>query len=457
MQLLFAVESASAFENLEHQYVSNLALNGATTNDNAPDIALYHDLILSWTFGINYKGFLCGKPAEQLAHIQDQSKPLKYTAAIDGGDFETIRQNIFDQYKAFNFNNENPTTEKEGAYVWLGAAMHLIEDQASLPHAANVWHSAPDNFEGPLTYADILTCDNTGKTGGRLSKSPYASVGADQAYSNSLGATQAAILSGSMQCPISSTQTAPCYLFNDQLYPGTPRYQGLKNQQATVDPTGTPLYDFSLFGDYGGSLQPTFPTTNRMDIYSDAALPGVFAAQGTQAADFAYYFLLNTSISLPPLIKNLQSSTQFPGPNNPMTITFYAMDNHTPTVAFTAFILNSDGTDTGEKAFDGKSLPPLQTGSVLPFENDESLSWNGTPTDGSTLDPGSYQLCGVLTDADNNSFPASGDDTTGTCQSFPTTPLPFLVERRDNAVIRGEALSGLKFRMERRAYRQAGT
>jgi hypothetical protein len=40
--------------------------------------------------------------------------------------------------------------------------------------------------------------------------------------------------------------------------------------------------------------------------------------------------------------------------------------------------------------------------------------------------------------------------------NFPTWPLPFLVERRDSAVIRGEALSGLKFRIERRAYRQAG-
>jgi hypothetical protein len=40
--------------------------------------------------------------------------------------------------------------------------------------------------------------------------------------------------------------------------------------------------------------------------------------------------------------------------------------------------------------------------------------------------------------------------------SFPTWPFPFLVERRDSAVIRGEALSGLKFRIERRAYRQAG-
>jgi len=180
----------------------------------------------------------------------------------------------------------------------------------------------------------------------------------------------------------------------------------------TIDPT--------WYGDYGGSLlaSPAYPTTNRQDIFSDTSLPGVFAHQGILAADYAYFFLMNTSKSLPPLIKNFQTSTQFPGPNNPATITFHAMDNHTPTVTFTANILNSDGSATGKKAFDGISLPPLQAGTVLPFEGDESLSWNGTPTDGSTLADGQYQLCGVVADAAGNSFPATGDNTTGTCTTF---------------------------------------
>jgi len=66
--------------------------------------------------------------------------------------------------------------------------------------------------------------------------------------------------------------------------------------------------------------------------------------------------------------------------------------------------------------------------------------------------PGQYEICANL-----ESIPAAPFIDTGEqCVSFPTMPLPFLVGRRDNAVIRGEVLSGLKFRMERRAYRQAG-
>lgn len=134
-------EPAWSFENAEHRYVSGLALSGAASDGPAPDIAMYQNLTQSWSWGINLGGVLYGNPSEQLAHIQDQTQPINYTGAIDGGNFDQVRKNILIEYKAFNFSDTTPFNE--GAYVWLGAAMHLVEDQASLPHAANVWHSSP--------------------------------------------------------------------------------------------------------------------------------------------------------------------------------------------------------------------------------------------------------------------------------------------------------------------------
>lgn len=103
---IFYSETSWSFENAEHKYISNTALTAAATDGPAPDIAKYQNLTLSWTFGINFGGVAYGKPAEQLAHLQNQSLSFKYTGPIDGGDFDAIRTTILDRYTQFNFNSE---------------------------------------------------------------------------------------------------------------------------------------------------------------------------------------------------------------------------------------------------------------------------------------------------------------------------------------------------------------
>jgi len=90
---------------------------------------------------------------------------------------------------------------------------------------------------------------------------------------------------------------------------------------------------------------------------------------------------------------------------------------------------------------------------LLPFDGQLQLNWNGNVV-GAPLASGTHTLCITATPYPSD---ASSNPSSPLCQNFPTMPLPFLVGIRDNAVIRGEVLSGVKFRMERRAYRQAGT
>ena len=228
--MLFGGARSFAFENAEHKYVSNLALTAAATDGPAPDIAKYQALTLSWTYGINYFNVFYGNPAEQLAHLRDQSLTIDYAGAIDGGDFTTITRSISDQYKAFNFSGTSPGNE--GAYVWLGSAMHLIEDQASLPHATNIWHDLNDQFEGG--DPQIVFGSRSSKFGGALTKDSAANVSSDQAYTQSLTATQNTIAQN--LCPAGSSSTS-AYLYNDQLSRGSSRYQGEPNSRPNLSAT----------------------------------------------------------------------------------------------------------------------------------------------------------------------------------------------------------------------------
>ena len=92
-----------------------------------------------------------------------------------------------------------------------------------------------------------------------------------------------------------------------------------------------------------------------------------------------------------------------------MTITFHAMENRTQVVTSSAVILNSDGNPL-------KALPDqtfqLSAGSNLPWEANESLSWNGIPTDGIALAGGQYQLVFSIIDGDGNVSPSTSTKLT---------------------------------------------
>lgn len=161
---------AAAFQNGQHKKITQVAV-GQITSTQYPDIVRFGPLMTSWSWGVggpeNQSGTFnqaisqwanLGKPAEELAHVQDQTLLMDKTAALDGGDYEAISNvnplapgEILAAYRLGNFSDE--TAHSEGAYVWAGAAIHLIEDQASPPHAADILHGLGDQFEGPLNQA----------------------------------------------------------------------------------------------------------------------------------------------------------------------------------------------------------------------------------------------------------------------------------------------------------------
>jgi hypothetical protein len=190
--LTFGQVRLYAFENSQHRNITTYAISKISARD-YPDIARFGPSIIGWSWGIGapsqQNGFFAtaaatvfnvGNPAEELAHLEDQTQPMDYTSGIDGGDFSdflnikngVLTGKIANAYQSSSFTNTEPVNE--GAYVWAGAAVHLIEDQASPPHAANILHGLGDEFEGPESFL-----------GGKTSnlQSFNQTVGADQPVS----------------------------------------------------------------------------------------------------------------------------------------------------------------------------------------------------------------------------------------------------------------------------------
>ena len=131
---IFIIAPVSAFKDAEHQAVTQDAAIHAAL-DGASDIGFYQNLIVSWSYGIGFTG----NPAERLAH---ESAQAVGGSVYNGGQFTTLYDRAQQEYLNFNFASQTPGNE--GAYVLLGACAHLIEDQASMPHAANVFHGLSD-------------------------------------------------------------------------------------------------------------------------------------------------------------------------------------------------------------------------------------------------------------------------------------------------------------------------
>ena len=98
--------------------------------------------------------------------------------------------------------------------------------------------------------------------------------------------------------------------------------------QASDDPRESPFG-----GEYGGprATADSPPT----DVYPSGDDPGSFNFQATQAADYAYNFLLEMSQMMPPLPLNLTSDTEALNGNNTTKISFNVKENHTPNVFYT--------------------------------------------------------------------------------------------------------------------------
>ncbi len=430
--LLFAIAgTARAFKNNQHDAASNLAVSH--TGSEAADIQKFKSLIVGWSYGINYSIFgvsgFAGKPAEQLAHVGDQRRDIS-TVFNNNGDFAGFLGRARQQYLTQNFGSE--LAGQEGAYVLLGTCLHLIEDQSSPPHGANVLHQSGDHFEGPLFPQRV----EVGWTGNQGNVTP------DSSYAGSLSATQAKILLPENIPPSPlSPQFNQYWVMNDQLRAAgnqsksAQRYAGQYSGNEGVDPAVT--------GAYGGQ--------NGEDIFTYDLVPGLYQEQGTQATDFAYNFLLKMSKSFRPVASGMTiggaggATPSIINSANGSPVRFKIVENRLPGIDVRVFVqetgqaitasnsvlriaagrgANGAANETqlgGPTTWDNLRTALFDTKAddmtLLPFEADFELTWKGEVV-GQPLADGTYNLCVVARDLDSLSSPGPTEGRSDTCVSF---------------------------------------
>lgn len=400
---------ARSFNTDQHRAATARAANDLDAQGASPDIARFKGLIGEWSGGVGW-WYLSRNttPGEQLAHVLNQTVDI-CTVPWNGGQFTQIYNRIFTRYNQRNYSDKSAGSE--GAYVYMGSALHLIEDQASMPHGANVRHGAcpsltdgfdPDNFENePLGKAP-----NVNRTGAQGNVTPLL------AYLLSLRQTRA--LTGAYSSP----SNARYWLRNEEL-----------TAVASFNPakSGTP-YDGEaepeepFFGAYGG---PGYK-----DVYHDIEHMELYGQQGTQATDYAYFFLDNVSKLLPPLVSgfavgNAGAISEYVGAQ----ITFSLAENRTEYVDVDLYILETGqriATETILTALDGAESPsgvaqtrnlgvhanwlaqPIQLFetkndlSLLPYHAQVTTYWDGKLASGPALPSGSYTLCLTVKDRNGN-------------------------------------------------------
>ncbi|MEK7692321.1 MAG: hypothetical protein AAB425_15000, partial [Bdellovibrionota bacterium] len=287
LSVLLVPSGAYAFNTDQHRAATGLAADSLTGQSGASfgDVARFRNTIVNWTGGIGLPVPAGNStPAEQLAHVLSQT-PSICSVPWDGGPFDTIMDRIFTRYRSGNFNGEG--VGSEGAYVLIGSALHLIEDQASMPHGANIHHgSCPtiddvwptkDKFETPFSKVAVSLTANQSRN-----------VDPDDAYLSSLGTTR--------------------NLVDDYQNPNGGRYW-FKNEELTWDVSlvprksatpynGEPTPGDEFFGEYGGA--------GYKDIYSDSEQTTLYLQQGKQATDYAFFFISNISKLLPPILFSME-------------------------------------------------------------------------------------------------------------------------------------------------------
>lgn len=153
--LRLTASASFAWKNDDHDRISQAAVARVVaqqgTKLEAPDIQRYGGTIRAWTwgcgpgngldtaFGFELSAERVGpNPVERLAHSGSQSTWWRFICN-NGGDVDTLYKRLLGSYTSENFLTT--TDEQEGAYILLGVMAHVIEDQASFPHAMNYPHT----------------------------------------------------------------------------------------------------------------------------------------------------------------------------------------------------------------------------------------------------------------------------------------------------------------------------
>ncbi len=251
----------------------------------------------------------------------------------------------------------------EHAYRRIGSICHLTEDQASPPHAANVYHGLFDRFETAAGDYSAPLYDVPADAG---VKEPYAYY--------------------------QETQDDTRRKLSSWVNPETGRPYWVEDPDSGVklglDST------FGVYGSYGGG-EDSFPIT-----HSDKRILAIIDGQFQSAARATLNILVAASKRLPPLVSDLAAANTGGG----IEISFNASDNRSSALTFQA------------EAYQGSQLLGLikdgninlgQPGAYgLPLGGRVSFVWDGT-VQGRKLSAGEYSVHVKLTDTDNNTTPDS--------------------------------------------------
>ena len=223
----------------------------------------------------------------------------------------------------------------EHAYRRIGSICHLTEDQASPPHAANVYHGLLDRFETAAGDYSAPLYDVPADAG---AKEPYAY------YQETQDDTRRKLSSWV------NPETGRPYWVEDP-------DSGIKLGQDST---------FGVYGSYGGG-EDSFPIT-----HSDKRILAIIDGQFQSAARATLNILVAASKRLPPLVSDLAAANTGGG----IEISFNAGDNRSNTLTYQA------------EAYQGsQSLGVIKEGSIdlsqpgvygLPLGGRVSFVWDGT-------------------------------------------------------------------------------
>ena len=95
--LVLGTGHADAFQSGQHEKITTTSIDNIDTD--YPDLIKFRKIIAAWSWGIGPNAgvpqFLNpGNPAEQLAHLLDQTQSIEATGNIDGGNFTQVLLNI---------------------------------------------------------------------------------------------------------------------------------------------------------------------------------------------------------------------------------------------------------------------------------------------------------------------------------------------------------------------------
>jgi len=254
---------------------------------------------------------------------------------------EATQDNALGYYEKFQFSQ---------AYTYIGRMIHLIQDQAVPPHAANILHGWFDNFE--------LSAD-----------SHYSSNSVDPINQGNVPYLN-----------YQSLQTDTRQQFSSWVHPTLNRQYWYPTQNApSLDSDAT----WGAHGFYGGD--------GGSDIYDWSLNAGILTRQLTNTRGYTEGTLIAASKLLPPLVKEpLKISDPVINTQTGNSITFKVIENRTANVKISLLVDGVAIKDAFGNVWD-KRQEDLFSDSDLPYGRTFGINWKGEMSSGE-LEDGQHTL-----------------------------------------------------------------